>query len=151
MRKKPMQGYNGQRKNNRFDGGGHHRSGGGHSHHHNHNRPRKNYGAMRERYLTQARDAMAGGDRVLAENFLQHADHCWRMMMEEGSHRPRVAPVAEGASTEGAAPAASTPAGEEPVMPSGGQLPAFITTPYSQPQQAPVDPATIQNWEERDA
>ena len=28
-------------------------------------------------------DALASGDRVLAENYLQHADHCYRMMVED--------------------------------------------------------------------
>lgn len=55
--------------------------------HGNNNRPRKNYSASREKYLSQARDALASGDRVQAENFFQHAEHCYRMMMEEGHHQ----------------------------------------------------------------
>lgn len=132
-------GYGGHRKNNRFGGGGgggQHRSGGG---------PRRNWPQTREKYLNQARDAMASGDRVLAENYLQHADHCWRMMMEEGSHRPRV----QGVPGQ---PAADNGAAVQPVedfVPENtNALPSFITAPQ---QQAVVDPATIQNWEERDA
>lgn len=32
-----------------------------------------------EKYQTQARDAMSSGDRVQAENFLQHAEHYYRI------------------------------------------------------------------------
>jgi Domain of unknown function (DUF4167) len=145
MRKRPMQNNNyGHKK--RYDN----RSGSGGGHHHsNHNRSggqRKNWPVSREKYLAQARDAMAAGDRVLAENFLQHADHCWRMMMEEGLHRPRPQ-TTQGQPADGAAP--SMP--EEPALPENtNALPAFITTPYGQPQQPQVVPP-VQNWEERDA
>ena len=89
MRRKPSgQGNytnnnnNQQRSNNkpRFQGGGGNNGG----QQHGNNRPRKNYAANREKYLSQARDALAQGDRVLAENYFQHADHCYRMMVEEG-------------------------------------------------------------------
>lgn len=33
-----------------------------------------------EKYLQLARDANAAGDRVAAENYLQHAEHYWRIM-----------------------------------------------------------------------
>jgi hypothetical protein len=33
-----------------------------------------------EKYLQLARDANASGDRVMAENYLQHAEHYWRVM-----------------------------------------------------------------------
>lgn len=33
-----------------------------------------------EKYLQMARDANAAGDRVGAENYLQHAEHYWRIM-----------------------------------------------------------------------
>jgi len=33
-----------------------------------------------EKYLQLARDANSAGDRVAAENFLQHAEHYWRIM-----------------------------------------------------------------------
>lgn len=88
MRRKPSAQGNGNYNNNnnqqrgnkpRFQSGG-----GGHGNHGGQNRPRKNYAANREKYLAQARDALAQGDRVLAENYFQHADHCYRMMVEEG-------------------------------------------------------------------
>lgn len=33
-----------------------------------------------EKYLQLARDANSSGDRVMAENYLQHAEHYWRIM-----------------------------------------------------------------------
>ena len=35
-----------------------------------------------EKYTTLARDAQSSGDRVMAENYLQHAEHYTRMLAE---------------------------------------------------------------------
>lgn len=35
-----------------------------------------------DKYLTLARDAQTSGDRVVAENFLQHAEHYQRILLE---------------------------------------------------------------------
>jgi len=37
-----------------------------------------------ERYCQLARDANSSGDRVAAENFLQHAEHYYRIMLAQG-------------------------------------------------------------------
>ncbi|HEX6957189.1 MAG TPA: DUF4167 domain-containing protein [Ferrovibrio sp.] len=37
-----------------------------------------------ERYCQLARDANAAGDRVAAENYLQHAEHYYRIMLAQG-------------------------------------------------------------------
>lgn len=137
-------GFNHGHKKQRYSHGG----GGGN----NNNRPRKNYSAMREKYLNQARDAMASGDRVLAENYLQHAEHCYRMLAEEGyfnrpqhQHNPQQ-PQQPGETAE----ATETAEAPEEVMPENNSaLPAFLTGGYE--SQKPVDPANIQNWEDRDA
>lgn len=138
MRRKSSGGYNQHRKQ-RYQNGGSGQNNYG-------NRPRKNWPALREKYLTQARDALSSGDRVLAENYFQHADHCYRMMMEEGTHHQRPHQNAAAAAANGNE---SQPVQEEAVIPQNtNALPAFLTAGYEQP---PVDPATIQNWEERDA
>ncbi|MDY0009138.1 MAG: DUF4167 domain-containing protein [Bdellovibrionales bacterium] len=91
------------------NGGGHSGNGGGHSgngnagggHHHggghrrvsnprvqtfDSNGPdvriRGNAVQITEKYLTLARDAQGAGDRVLAESYLQHAEHYQRMLNE---------------------------------------------------------------------
>src|SRR3954453_4831636 len=54
-------------------------------------RVRGNAYQVLEKYLQLARDAGTMGDRVAAENFLQHADHYYRVVasMNEGQ-RPRI-------------------------------------------------------------
>ena len=65
-------------------------SGGGGSQHHNPNRTFDSTGPeikirgsashVYDKYLQLARDANAQGDRVAAENYLQHAEHYYRIM-----------------------------------------------------------------------
>ncbi len=138
--------HNNHRKQRFSQGGG---SGGGHSNHNGggHNRPRKNYGALREKYLAQARDTLAQGDRVLAENYLQHADHCYRMMMEENASRPQQQPRPQQQQAQ--AGENIVVAQEEEIPQAGSQLPAFLTGNY-EPEQPKPEPATAQGWEERD-
>src|SRR5690349_15826846 len=76
-----------QRGRGRRPGGGHH----GNSHQHqNPNRSMESSGPeggkvrgpaamIHERYLQLARDAASSGDRVLSENYMQHADHYFRL------------------------------------------------------------------------
>ena len=146
MRKRPSgQNNNYGHQKRRHGGGGHgHNNGGG-------NRPRKNYPALREKYMAQARDALAGGDRVMAEYFYQHADHCYRMMMEEGfrPNRPQPQTTAEGeAPLEGESTAEII---DMPEMQNTNPLPAFITGGYSAEAPKTVEEPAVQNWEERDA
>ena len=46
----------------------------------NNARPRGNAQQLMEKYLSLARDATSAGDRVLAENYFQHADHYYRVL-----------------------------------------------------------------------
>jgi hypothetical protein len=52
----------------------------------------KSVSANRDKYLNLARDAMASGDRVEAENYLQHAEHYYRVLSflqeEDARNRP---------------------------------------------------------------
>jgi len=115
-----------QRGRGRKPGGG----GGGGSHGHNHgNRSLESNGPdvkirgtaaqIYEKYSQYARDAQSGGDRVKYENYLQHAEHYYRVMAAtmprerllqqqngEGGFTPGQ-PAAEGAAAqtgEGGAP-----------------------------------------------
>lgn len=60
---RPMGGGGGRNPN--FDGG---------------QRMRGNAQQLMEKYLALARDASSSGDRVLAENYFQHADHYYRVL-----------------------------------------------------------------------
>lgn len=42
-----------------------------------------------EKYLAMARDATAAGDRITAENFLQHAEHYFRIINADGDGESR--------------------------------------------------------------
>lgn len=66
-------------KNQNYDGGG------------GETRVRGNVYQILEKYLQLARDAGVSGDRIAAENYLQHADHYYRVIqaMNDGQ-RPRV-------------------------------------------------------------
>lgn len=153
MRRKPaQQGANPNFNNNqhrsqkqRSFGGG---SGGGQQY----NRPRKNYGQAREKYLAQARDAMAAGDRVLAENYLQHADHCYRMMMEEGQHRQARQPQVQNEQVADDAGNVQGPEGEEEIT-NNSALPAFITGGFDHAATGAGEAAAVpvQDWEDRDS
>src|ERR1700753_3688962 len=102
MRRKPSPANNNY--NNRPQKPRYQQNGGGQGSQHMGNRQRKNYPALREKYLNQARDALASGDRVLAENYFQHADHAYRMMVEEGQPRQHSPPPPQAAEGQDAAP-----------------------------------------------
>ncbi len=180
MRRKSMQNSGGKQHHN--NGGGHNsghgggsqRRNSGGSYGNNNNRPRKNYSQLREKYLGQARDSLSSGDRVMAEYYFQHADHCYRMMMEDG-YRPRsnhtnsneqnsseqAAGEQNGreqyaannsppiAAAEYLAPATSSTV-EEVLNVNPSALPSFITMGYAAEakQNNEQQEITPQNWEE---
>src|SRR6478735_4237538 len=83
-----FKGMKRQRGRNRGPGGG---SGNGGKPQHNANRAFDSNGpegikvrgaaqGVYEKYQQLARDAATGGDRVLAENYLQHAEHYFRVL-----------------------------------------------------------------------
>lgn len=45
---------------------------------------------IQEKYMALAKDAASAGDRVLAESYLQHAEHYQRVINEWGIQAPRV-------------------------------------------------------------
>jgi hypothetical protein len=69
-----------------------------------------------ESYCQLARDANASGDRVAAENYLQHAEHYYRIMLAQG-----VTPMQRAANQQQ----------NQPQQQGGG-------APQSQPAQAPA-------------
>lgn len=156
--------HNNKRRQNNMNGGN---AGGGQPNRHNNNRPRRfgsnggrqhggaddsaniartrrNATQSREKYQNMARDAMSMGDRVMAENYLQHADHYYRVLLalppEEvrQPYQQRVNFNDDGTQSTGDAAQNGTvsPAGAEPVqseqMHHADVLPAFITQPIAQ-------------------
>lgn len=71
-----------------------------------------------ERYCQLARDANASGDRVAAENYLQHAEHYYRIMLAQGvTPMQRAANQQQQAAQQGG----QQPQGQQPQQ---GQQPA---------------------------
>ena len=58
-----------------------------------------------EKYQVLSRDANSSGDRVMAENYLQHAEHYHRLVNSDGSGQ-RTDQAAQPPASEDAAPSA---------------------------------------------
>lgn len=94
-----------------------------------------------ERYLQLARDASSSGDRVLGENYLQHADHYFRLLRAMQPATP-VQPVGDRygrdgdfeADEGGAFEGEGADAGASAQAPRGGEPPE---TEFSSGQQQP--------------
>ena len=77
--------------------------------HHNPNRPMESNGPdikvrgpashIYERYLQLARDAASSGDRVLSENYSQHADHYFRLVRSMQPAQPPQQPQQSASTT----------------------------------------------------
>jgi hypothetical protein len=50
----------------------------------NHNAPK-----LIEKYINLAREALSTGDKILSENYFQHADHFTRILNEQENHRSK--------------------------------------------------------------
>lgn len=110
---------------------GHGGHGGGHGGHHNHNRSFDSTGPdikirgtaanVYEKYLQLARDAGSAGDRVTQENYLQHAEHYYRILMAQGG------PVQQQPQQQQPYPGQPQPngngEGQQPVQAGYGQQP----------------------------
>ena len=60
---------------------------------------RGNASQIVEKYQTLARDANLSGDRIMAENYLQHAEHYFRVLNpDNATARPSSQPPKEGAN-----------------------------------------------------
>lgn len=141
---------NNRRQQNRHGGG----QGGNYQ-----QRPRKNYAALREKYMNMARDAMSSGDRVLAEYYLQHADHYYRMQQEFLAERAARAPQQQRSgqgqndqndpndAQDSDQDEGGEDEGEVNIPNNSNVLPAFLTRPAPAGSQNPPAPPP-QNWEE---
>lgn len=97
-----------------------------------------------ERYLNLARDASGAGDRVMAENYLQHAEHYFRVLRAQQPSMPAPQPSSDrfgshemdyGDDEEGADEGGETEAAGEGG--EGGEQPEaeFPAQPQGQPHQ----------------
>jgi hypothetical protein len=118
-------------------------------------RTRRNATQSKEKYQMMARDAMQAGDRVLAEYYLQHADHYHRILLSLPPEevRPQFQPrnnynnanaeqhaaQGDGATDDAGAQEgnghsnghSATASGDNGHVPASHELPAFITQPHT--------------------
>lgn len=102
-------------------------------------RPRKNYAALREKYMNMAKEAMSCGDRVLGEYYLQHADHYFRMQQEflaERAQRQQLNPQSEQNDANDDAQDEGPEENDAAMgMPNNSNvMPAFLTRQVNSPQ-----------------
>jgi Domain of unknown function (DUF4167) len=77
-----------------------------------------------EKYLQLARDAGSAGDRVMAENYLQHAEHYFRILLAQGIQPGQ----------QQGAPAGQQPNGSaDSRIPGGAEQPGFVQPVSSAP------------------
>lgn len=135
--RRPRGRHHGGGDRNRGHGGGQNGNAGGGAHQGNNNRPRSaaslrhqnfdsncidvrvrgNAWQVHEKYQALARDAASAGDRIAAENYLQHAEHYYRIIEAineaTAAEQPQQQPQRAGA---GAQPPASY--GQQPETPA---------------------------------
>jgi hypothetical protein len=103
--------------------------------------------------MYMARDAMSAGDRVLAEYYLQHADHYFRMQQEflaERAQRQQLAPpgTPEEAPEEGGEEESEV---EMMNLPNNSNvLPAFLTRQVPAQEAPPQNKAAAGGWPEEE-
>jgi len=77
-----------------------------------------------EKYLQLARDANSAGDRVMAENYLQHAEHYYRIMAAAAAQQAQYqAQQAAQRAAEGGQP--QQPGAQPQPQQNGGSAPSF--------------------------
>lgn len=117
-------------------GRGQHRKPGQHHHHHHHHQGRNqtfdsNGPGVRlrgtahqiyEKYLTLGRDSAASGDRIMSENYFQHADHYYRHILANQGPLEQFQERGDGQEQEIEAEANTYGQGEQP-QPGDGQQP----------------------------
>ena len=99
-------------------------------------RVRGNAYQVMEKYLALARDASAAGDRIAMENYLQHAEHYYRMLNANGdANRGRpVRAEGHGNGGNGSANGAEAQAEEDGSNGNGGQNGAHASN-FAEPSE----------------
>jgi len=117
--------------------GGHNNHGGGGGGGHNPNRTFDSNGPevkirgsashVYEKYLQLARDANSSGDRVMAENYLQHAEHYFRIMAAQQAQQQQYQQQQQQfqQANGGNGQARANGSGEQPYAQQGASAPSF--------------------------
>jgi hypothetical protein len=94
-----------------------------------------------EKYSALARDAISSGDIIMAENYYQHAEHYYRIIMAAQAQQPVASQPAEGANGSGGQrgpapdgqPAVQDDAAveKEPIVAAAGEAEAMPAAPVA--------------------
>jgi len=104
-------------------------------------RVRGNANQVLEKYLAMARDAQSAGDRISAENYMQHAEHYYRIINANGdgqNGRPRPQPHPDEDSQPQVEPQPQQPQPHSQPLPQSQPQPQPRAQPQAQPTPAPV-------------
>ena len=128
----------GRRPQNNHGGHNNHGGGGGGGGGHNPNRTFDSNGPevkirgsashVYEKYLQLARDANSSGDRVMAENYLQHAEHYFRIMAAQQAQQQQYQQQQQQfqqANGGGNGQVRANGAGDQPYAQQGASAPSF--------------------------
>lgn len=131
--RRPQNGHNGHNGGGNIGGGGGSGGGGGGF---NPNRTYDSTGPevkirgsashIYEKYLQLARDANASGDRIMAESYLQHAEHYFRIMAAAQAQQAQW--QAQQAAQAAARQAANGTSDQPGMQPAGASAPSFTLT-----------------------
>lgn len=82
-----------------------------------------------EKYLQLARDANSGGDRIMAENYLQHAEHYYRIMAATAAQQAQYQAQQAAQNPQGQQQHAQAQPQSQPQQPvQGSSAPSFSLT-----------------------
>ena len=90
-----------------------------------------------EKYLQLARDANASGDRVMAENYLQHAEHYFRIMAAAQAQVQAQAQAQAAQAPAYPSQPVAPGSGVQPRVSNGAEEQPFIEPPASGQSSAP--------------
>ncbi len=76
-----------------------------------------------EKYLQLARDANSGGDRIMAENYLQHAEHYYRIMAAAAAQQAQYQAQQAALNPQGSNPQGGNPQFQHGQQPQQGGQP----------------------------
>jgi hypothetical protein len=81
-----------------------------------------------EKYLQLARDANSGGDRIMAENYLQHAEHYYRIMAATAAQQAQYQAQQAAQNPQNAQHVQAQPQGQPQQPVQGSSAPSFSLT-----------------------
>ncbi|WP_337997933.1 DUF4167 domain-containing protein [Oleispirillum naphthae] len=96
-----------------------------------------------EKYLALARDAAGQGDRVLAENYLQHAEHYFRIIQNSQPRPPRVLNPAAADGADGPQPEMTDEDGDDEAAEAADEATVEVIRPAAPEAAETEEPESV--------